>query len=109
LRPAVDLRAARAALAGLAVPADGEVAGLGRLDAVDRIEDDLALLDLDGEVLQPAALGVAAPDLERLFVSHHFSSNSALRSSGICGSSWIASSALSPSLRMTMFFLPHSG
>ena len=42
-RPAVDLGAARAALAGLAVPAHGEVAGLRGLDAVDRVEHDLAL------------------------------------------------------------------
>ena len=42
---AVDLGAAGAALAGLAVPADGEVAGLGRLDAVDGVEHHLAALD----------------------------------------------------------------
>ena len=54
-RPAVDLGAARAALAGLAVPAHREVAGLGRLQPVDRVEDDLALLDRDGVVAELAA------------------------------------------------------
>ena len=49
-RPAVDLRAARPALAGLAVPADGEVAGLGGLEPVDDVEDDLALVHLHGVV-----------------------------------------------------------
>src|SRR5262245_65979772 len=39
-RLAVDLRAARAALARLAGPAAGEIAGLWPLDAVDHAEDD---------------------------------------------------------------------
>ena len=63
-RPAVDLGAARAALAGLAVPAHRQVAGLGGLQPVDDVEDDLALVDLDGVVLQLAAVGVAAPHPE---------------------------------------------
>src|SRR6266702_5664719 len=62
--PAVDLGAARAALAGLAVPPDGEVAGLCGLQPVDDVEDDLALVDLDGVVAQLTALGVPAPDPE---------------------------------------------
>ena len=41
---AVDLGRARAALAGLAVPAAGQVGGVDGLDAVDDVEDDLALL-----------------------------------------------------------------
>ena len=63
-RPAVDLGAARAALAGLAVPADGEVGRLGGLQPVDDVEDDLALVDLDVEVLELAVGVVAAPDPE---------------------------------------------
>ena len=63
-RPAVDLRAARAALAGLAVPAHREVRRLGGLQPVDDVEDDLALVDLDRVVLQLAAVGVAAPHPE---------------------------------------------
>ena len=61
---AVDLRRARAALARLAVPADGEVGRLGGLQPVDDVEDDLALVDLDREVLQLAAVDVAPPDPE---------------------------------------------
>ena len=68
-RPAVDLGRAGAALAGLAVPAHGEVAGLGGLQPVDGVEHDLALGDLDGVVLELAALVVAAPDAH-LQVSH---------------------------------------
>src|SRR5512139_4140110 len=58
---AVDLRAAGAALAGLAVPPHREVARLGRLQPVDRVEHDLALGDLDGVVAEPAAGLVATP------------------------------------------------
>src|SRR5262249_11013424 len=61
-RPAVDLGRARAALAGLAVPAAGEVAGLRRLDLVDTVEHDHAFAVLDGVVLELAAVFLAAPD-----------------------------------------------
>ena len=44
---AVDLGAAGPALAGLAVPAHGQVTGLGGLQPVDDVEDDLTLVDLD--------------------------------------------------------------
>ena len=67
---AVDLGAAGAALAGLAVPADGQVRGLGRLQPVDDVEDDLALVHLDLELLQHAAGVVAAPDLHLRRVGH---------------------------------------
>ena len=53
----VDLGRARAALAGLAVPAAGEVGSLVGLDPVDDVEDDLALHgghDVIGEL--PAGL-----------------------------------------------------
>ena len=40
---------------GLAVPAHGEVAGLRRLDAVEHVEDDLALLGGDVVVAELAA------------------------------------------------------
>src|SRR6476620_3150651 len=69
-RHAVDLGAARSALAGLAVPPHREIAGLGRLEPVDDVEDDLALVDLDGVVDELAALGVAAPDPEPRVVAH---------------------------------------
>ena len=44
LGPSVYLGAARAALSRLAVPPHGEVGGLGRLDAMDDVEHDLAFL-----------------------------------------------------------------
>ena len=43
----------------------GQVGGLRRLDLVDGVEDDHALADLGGVVLELAAVGVAAPDAER--------------------------------------------
>ena len=69
-RLAVDLGAAGAALAGLAVPADREVAGLGGLHPVDGVEDDLALGDLDRVVAELAAALVAAPDPHLQVVAH---------------------------------------
>ena len=51
-RPAVDLGAARAALRGLAVPADGEVGRAVALDPVERVEDDHPLLDRHVEVVE---------------------------------------------------------
>ena len=44
-RLAVDFRRARSALARLAVPPHGQVAGLIRLDAMHRVEHDHALAD----------------------------------------------------------------
>src|SRR5205814_7162536 len=70
-RLAVDLHRARAALAGLAVPAHREIGCLGGLEPVDDVEDDLALVDLDLEVLQLAAGLVTAPDPEMAYRAHH--------------------------------------
>ncbi len=70
-RPSVDLRAARTALSRLAVPAHRQIARLGGLDAVDDVEDDLAVVDLDLEVLQTAAPGVPAPHPEPCVVAAH--------------------------------------
>src|SRR6202012_74744 len=69
-RPAVDLHRARAALAGLAVPADGQVARLGRLQPVQDVQHDLALIHLDLVVGQVARARVAPPDLEVCLVTH---------------------------------------
>src|SRR5215813_5114556 len=88
-RLAVDLRAARAALARLAVPAAGEVARLGRLDGVNHVEDDHALLHGHAVVLEGAALGVAAPHAHVHVGAggHHLRSwRSALSSGGGSGS-----------------------
>jgi hypothetical protein len=65
---AVDFGGAGAALAGLAVPAAGEVLGLLGLDLVDDVEDDHAGGDGGGVVLEPARVAgfCAAPDAEEL-------------------------------------------
>src|SRR5690242_3481349 len=78
---AVDLRAARAALAGLAVPAAREVVGLGGLDPVNEVEHHHALAGLDPVFLEAPALGTAPehPHRER---GHHFLSWKRARSSG---------------------------
>src|SRR5262249_40332027 len=47
-----------------------QVGGLGRLEAVDDVEDDLAVVHLDREVVQAAVAVVAAPDLELRLVRH---------------------------------------
>ena len=65
LRFAVDLGRAGTALAGLAVPAAGQVVGLGGLDLVDGIEDDHAFGDLRLVIDHFAAGRVSAPDGER--------------------------------------------
>src|SRR5207247_3220295 len=58
-RLAVDLRAARAALARLAVPSARQVRGLGGLKTMDDVEHDHALLGLDAVVLELTAARVA--------------------------------------------------
>src|SRR5262249_61335359 len=90
-RPAVDLGAARAALAGLAVPADGQVVGLGRLDAMEHVEDDHPGIDGHPVLAEGAARGVAAEDVQRGLRRHYLaSSRSFFSSSGIAGSdSWV--------------------
>src|SRR5438552_14954061 len=85
-RLAVDLGAARAALAGLAVPAHREVAGLRRLDAVDDVEHHHARARLDLVFLEVAPTGVAPEHAHRDGRHHLRSWNSALSSAGISGS-----------------------
>ena len=67
---AVDLGGARAALAGLAVPADGQVGSLRGLQPMDDVEDDLALVDLDLVVGEFPGARVPAPDPQRHLVAH---------------------------------------
>src|SRR5882762_4287905 len=64
-RLAVDLGAARAALAGLAVPAHREVGGLRGLDAVDDVEHHHARARLDLVFLEVAPAGVAPEHVHR--------------------------------------------
>ena len=110
-RPAVDLGAARAALRGLAVPADGEVRRVVGLDPVERVEDDHPLLDRHVE-LGERALGRAAFRGRR--GDGRRPSVSLLRPQPGCGArraSWAAASSRPPSpstpSRTTLFFLPH--
>ncbi len=79
-RHAVDLHRAGAALAGLAVPTDGQVGRLRGLQPVQHVEDDLALVDLDLVVLQGAGARVAAPDPELRQVTHQCPSSNAAAS-----------------------------
>src|SRR5262245_56969136 len=108
-RLAVDLRAARAALARLAVPAAGEIARLGRLDSVDHVEDDHALLHGHAVVLEGAALGVAAPHAHGHLRAggHHLRSwRSALSSGGGSGSGSRFTVNCPPCRRSTTLTLP---
>src|SRR5690606_12225180 len=63
-RLAVDLHGTGAALAGLAVPPAGQVRGLGRLEAMDHIQDHLAIGHVHLVVPQRAVVDVATPDPE---------------------------------------------
>src|SRR5262249_31783285 len=71
LRLAVDLHAARATLAGLAVPTAGEIARVLLLDPVDQIADHHARVDLDRALLEPAAGAVSTPGPQRARARHH--------------------------------------
>src|SRR6516165_5305749 len=107
-RLAVDLGAARAALAGLAVPAARQIVGLGRLDLVDHVQHDHAFLGLDRVMLEAAARGIPAEHPHRELRHRYFLSwKSALSSAGISGkASRLRASA--PCLwRMTTLILPH--
>src|SRR5262249_33665955 len=64
---AVHLGAAGAALAGLAVPPDRQVVGLGGLDPVEHIEDDHPLLVVHAVLPEVPARGVAAEDVHHRF------------------------------------------
>src|ERR1700687_3289111 len=106
-RLAIDLRAARAALARLEVPPAGRVLGLGGLDAVDDVQHPHALAALDLVLLEVADLRGAAEHPQRE-VGHHFLSWSrAFSSGGIWGSGSRRSSTLSPFCRATRFTVPH--
>src|SRR5881628_2030076 len=106
-RLAVDLGAARPALARLAVPPHGEVRRLRRLEAVDHVQDHHPLLGLHAIVLELAPRRVAPEDAQREGRHHFLSWKSALSSAGISGrgsrESWSAPSRS----RNTTLTLPH--
>jgi hypothetical protein len=60
----IDFRAARAAFTGFAVPAHGEVVSAFGLDAVNGVQHDHTRCDLGLVFLKPAAVFVAAPNIE---------------------------------------------
>ena len=66
LRHAVDFGRARAALAGLAVPAHREIVGLLGLDLMNGVEHHHAFGDLGGVVLELAAATCRRARFERL-------------------------------------------
>ena len=129
--PPVDLHRARPALARLAVPPDGQVIGLGGLQPVQHVEDDLALVDLDLVVGELAGPRVPAPDPQRHLVAHQcfssaapgrpassssvmyffssLTSNSSSRSVRIAGIGWRRSATWSPSSVQIRLSLRHSG
>src|SRR6266508_282351 len=88
-RSAIDLGAARAALARLAVPAAGQIARLPGLDPMDHIQHHHPLVGGHAVLVEGAALGVTPPYPHRELGrgGHHFFSwMSFLSSSGISGS-----------------------
>src|SRR3989441_1672291 len=106
-RLAVDLGAARPALARLAVPPHGEVRRLRRLEAVGHGQHHHPLLGLHAIVLELAPRRVAPEDAQREGRHHFLSWKSALSSTGISGrgsrESWSAPSRS----RNTTLTLPH--
>src|SRR6266702_6150205 len=63
--PAIDLHAARAALARLAVPPHGEIARQLRLDAVQHVQDHHAGIDVDAVFDERAPRRRSSPDAEQ--------------------------------------------
>src|SRR5262249_37493620 len=105
-RLAVDLGAARAALPGLAVPPAREVVGLRRLDPVDDVQHDHALVALDAILLEVAAAGIAAEHPHREG-RHYFRSRKISRSSGgISGSGSRARMSCPSCRRSTTLYCP---
>ena len=93
---AVDLGRARPALARLAVPAHGQIAGLFRLDLMNGVQHDHAFGHRRRVVLEPAGLPVAAPDLKRRR-RHYFISSIICFISSVIGGSGSRVSAIDPS------------
>src|SRR6266571_1632985 len=81
--PAVDFRRARAALAGLAVPAHGEIGRVMRLNVMQRVEHNHTGRDRHLVFDQVTIAAVAAKDFESCVRHYCFSSKIARRSEGI--------------------------
>src|ERR1700735_564702 len=118
-RPAIDLRRARAALAGLAIPAHRQVGRLVRLDVVERIQHDhsrgngdavrdgLPTLAVSPEHLKDCFRHRASTLSLFSFLCCYFSSaTSCFKSSGKSGTAdWRSVIAL-PWQAVTLFFVP---
>src|SRR5262249_62123495 len=99
------------ALAGLAIPPDGQVRGRLGLDLVDCVEHHHPLSDLGGVVVKVAApLVVRAPDAERR-LGHHFISSITCFSSAGSSRRGLRRSCIAPPgpFLRTMFTLPKAG
>src|SRR5678815_185614 len=103
-RPAVDLGRARAALAGLAVPAQRQVGRRLGLDLVQGVEHDHALRDLGLVVAELAAPCVAAPDAEGR-TRHQPISAMMRRCSSLSGTSGSRRTAIAPSAPLAITWL----
>src|SRR4051812_32062371 len=69
---AIDLSGTRAAFACLAIPPHGQVGRLLRLNAVNGIENDHALVDWSDEILELTAGRISAPDSKQGLRCHLF-------------------------------------
>src|SRR5215467_4626501 len=106
-RHAVDFGGTGTAFARLTIPADGQIAGLFRLDLMNGIENHHAGGDLGFVVLELSLASLAAPDAECCRLHYFISSITCFNSSrmGDIGSRVNSSSPRSP-LRATMLNLP---
>ena len=90
-------------LAGLAVPADGEVGRLVTLDPVEGIEDDHPLLDGDVELVEATFLAGAAAEDPQVCIRHRCLRRqwsllpSRPRSSSVIAGSGLVETAIVPS------------
>src|SRR2546425_5819047 len=104
---AVDLGAAGAALAGLAVPPAREGLRLRGLNAVNDVQDDHPLVEVHAVVVHLAAPSVAPEHPHRRRRHYLRSWKRALSSSGICGSGSRLSCGRPSFSRMTTLTVPH--
>src|SRR5262245_309531 len=110
LRHSVHVRRARAALAGFAVPAHGEIAGLLGLHLMNGIENHHSFGNFGGIVLEAAGAILAPPDAKGRGGHQPISLMTALSSSGM-SRSFSRTTCISPPgpFRTTMLNLADSG
>src|SRR5262249_11774392 len=106
-RPSVDLRRTGAALARLAIPADGEIGREVSLYVMERVQDHHAGRDRHTVLDCLPPLRASAKDFENRFAHAGFSKR-AFRSAGISGTGDCESLIASPSREITLFFFPQA-